>query len=73
MPTIKERNPDILYGRIEHEDKWAAGILVALLLMVLGVFAFLVLSTENAQERPWNQMDLQQQLNTAPEPPPVTR
>ena len=71
MPVIRERDPDLVYTRAERENNWAAFLVVMLLLLTLGVFAFLMLARDNDRQALMDQIDqlrLQQQTQ-----PPVTQ
>jgi hypothetical protein len=72
MPIIRERDPDLVYTRAERENGWVAFLLVFLLLLAVGVFAFLALSKDNDRRALMDQLDILR-LQQSSTPPPMTQ
>jgi hypothetical protein len=72
MPIIRERDPDLVYTRAERENGWAAFLLCLLLLVAVGVFAYVALSKDSERRALMDQLDILR-LQQSTTPPPVTQ
>lgn len=72
MPTIRERDPDLVYTRAERESGWAAFLLCTVLLVTLVFLAFVVLARDQDRRALMDQLNsLRLQQSTQPAPAPV--